>query len=183
MGNCSELQRCALSRKSRDKLYLTSVSTNEPNVISYDISHRGTKAQRRFKAGALPQTQILQKLCGSVPLCENSTATLRMKSRGKQMLGRDAIRRGRVLPLLSGHGPIGFAQWPNWLRSMAKRSRAHAQRKVLASLLHCFGVNSQPSWRQLNRVLTPTRRAVHRRKRGWPQAESAWPQEDSGLAT
>ena len=133
--------------------------------------------------GWSPSSKSSKKLCGSVPLCENSTATFRMKSRGKQMLDRDAIRRGRVLPLLSRHGPIGFSQWPNWLRSMAKRSRAHAQRKVLASLLHCFGVNSQQSWRQLNRVLTPTRRAVHRRKRGWPQAESAWPQEDSGLAT
>ena len=74
-----------------------------------------------------------------------------------------------------------FWPWPNRLRSVAKRSRTHAQRKDLASLSLCSGVNSQPYWRQLRRVLTPKRRTGHRRIQGWPHDRSLLDRRRKGL--
>ena len=82
-----------------------------------------------------------------------------------------------------GHGQICFALWPDLLRSMTKRSRAHAQIKVLASLRRCFGVKLRPSWRQVWQVLTPTRMAGHVGKWFGHRRIRGWPYEENGLAT
>ena len=88
--------------------------------------------------------------------------------------------------VLSIHAQFPFRPWPNRLHSVAKRSRIHAQRRVLASLQQRSGVNSRLFWRQPRRVLTPTRRAGHRRNllghrrnllghrriQGWPHDRS-----------
>ena len=90
------------------------------------------------------------------------------------------LRRSVVLNI---HAQVSSLPWPSRLCYTAKRSRVHGRKTVLASFQMCFGVNYNVYRRQFRKVLTPTRMAVHTRKRFWPQAQSVWPQGDLKLAT